>query len=128
MSRGHDGTLTVMYARSPRDALSRLELLITLGGSNSPVQAIRQLIASTIQIIVQQELLRDSSRKVTFVTEILGMENGEINTQDIFRFEESGVNDSGRIVGLLKPTGVVPQSAVRIKEAGVHLSEDIFPS
>lgn len=126
MNTGHDGSLTTVHANTPRDALSRLENLVGLGGVNMPVKALRQQIASAINIIVQASRLNDGSRKITSIHEITGMEGEVITSQEIFYFDRQGVNSDGSVQGRFRATGVRPKWAERLKGYGVNLPEDLF--
>jgi pilus assembly protein CpaF len=111
MNTGHDGSLTTVHANTPRDALTRIETMIAMGATNLPDKAMRQQIASAIQIVVQQTRLADGTRKVTTVSEITGMEGDIITMQDIFVFEKMGVTKEGRVAGRFRATGVRPKVA-----------------
>ncbi|MBQ2593329.1 MAG: CpaF family protein [Candidatus Riflebacteria bacterium] len=126
MNTGHDGSLTTAHANTPRDMLSRLETMVLMSGMDLPVRAIREQISSAINLIIQQSRLKDGSRKITYLTEIQGMEGEKIVTQDIFRFEQSGIDENGKIVGRLKPTGIRPKFASKFAEFGIHLPPNIF--
>jgi pilus assembly protein CpaF len=126
MNTGHDGSLTTVHANTPRDALTRVETMIAMGATNLPEKAMRQQIASAIQLIVQQTRLADGSRKVTTVSEITGMEGDVITTQDIFVFEKMGVNKEGKVIGRFRATGVRPKCAERMKAGGIFLPTDMF--
>ena len=126
MNTGHDGSLTTVHANTPRDALSRIETMIAMGNINLPEKAMRQQIASAIQVVVQQTRLADGSRKVTNISEITGMEGDVITMQDIFLFEKLGVTQEGRVMGRFRATGVRPKCAERLKAAGIHLPPDMF--
>lgn len=117
MNTGHDGSLTTGHANTPRDMLSRLETMVLMAGMDLPVRAIREQISSAIDIIVQQSRLRDGSRKITHITEVLGMEGEVITMQDIFIYSSSGG---------FKSTGIVPKSLDKIRTAGIDISTDIF--
>ncbi len=125
MNTGHDGSLTTAHANTPRDMLSRLETMCLMAGMELPVRAIREQIASAVDMIIQQSRLRDGSRKVMNVTEVQGMEGDVIVMSDIFLFEQQGI-ENGKIVGRLKPTGIRPKFYERIEQAGVHLPANIF--
>ncbi len=114
MNTGHDGSLTTIHANTPRDTLARLETLVLMSGVDLPQRAIREQIASAIQIIVQQSRLRDGSRRVTNITEIVGREGDTITLQDVFLFEETGVDATGKIQGKLSPTGIRPTAMAKI--------------
>lgn len=126
MNTGHDGSLTTLHSNSPRDTLSRLETMVLMAGMDLPVRAIREQIASAIDLIVHQSRLRDGSRRVVYVTEVLGMEGDVITLQDIFCYESEGIDDRGRFKGYFKATGVRPNCIKKIKANGVSVSEDIF--
>ena len=126
MNTGHDGSLTTIHANTPRDALSRIETMIAMGNVNLPEKAIRQQIASAIQIVVQQTRLADGSRKVTSISEITGMEGDVITMQEIFVFEKMGMTQDGKVIGRFRATGVRPKAAERLKAAGIHLPADMF--
>ncbi|MBI4860126.1 MAG: CpaF family protein [Candidatus Riflebacteria bacterium] len=126
MNTGHDGSLTTGHANSPRDFLARLETMVMMAGMDLPSRAIREQIASAIDLIIQQNRLRDGSRKITHITEVQGMEGDIITLTDIFRFEQTGVDDNGKIIGRLKPTGIRPKFMNRFKEEGIILPAKIF--
>ncbi len=125
MNTGHDGSLTTLHANSPRDTLSRLETMVLMAGMDLPVRAIREQIAAAVDVIVQQERLRDGSRKVVNITEVQGMEGDVIVMSDIFAFEQQGM-EAGRVIGRLKPTGIRPKFVDRIEAANIHLPAGIF--
>ena len=118
MNTGHDGSLTTVHANTPRDALSRIETMIAMGATNLPERAMRQQIASAIQIVVQQTRLSDGSRKVTSISEITGMEGDIITMQEIFVFEKMGVTQDGKVIGRFRATGVRPKCCERLKRVG----------
>src|SRR5512143_1023079 len=120
MNTGHDGSLTTVHANSPRDAVSRLEVMVSMGATNLPERAMRQQISSAIQIVIQQTRLSDGTRKVTSVSEITGMEGEVITMQEIFVFEKMGVTQDGKVIGRFRATGVRPKCAERLKAAGIH--------
>jgi pilus assembly protein CpaF len=126
MNTGHDGSLTTVHANTPRDALTRIETMVAMGATNLPEKALRQQIASAIQIVVQQTRLADGSRKVTNVSEITGMEGDVITMQDIFVFEKAGITKEGRVAGRFRATGVRPKCAERMRGAGILLPADMF--
>jgi pilus assembly protein CpaF len=126
MNTGHDGSLTTVHANTPRDALSRIETMIAMGATNLPERAMRQQIASAIQLVVQQTRLSDGSRKVTSVSEITGMEGDVITMQEIFLFEKMGVTQDGKVVGRFRATGVRPKCCDRLRASGIHLPGDMF--
>ncbi len=126
MNTGHDGSLTTGHANTPRDMLARLETMVLMAGMDLPVRAIREQISSAVHLIVQQSRLKDGSRKITYLTEIQGMEGDKVVTQDIFRFEQTGVDEKGKIQGRLKPTGIRPKFATKFQEFGIKLPPNIF--
>src|SRR5262245_43624399 len=126
MNTGHDGSLTTVHANTPRDALSRIETMIAMGATNLPERAMRQQIASAIQLVVQQTRLSDGSRKVTSISEITGMEGDIITMQEIFVFEKLGVTQEGKVIGRFRATGVRPKVCERLKTSGIHLPADMF--
>lgn len=125
MNTGHDGSLTTVHANSPRDTIARLETLVLMAGMDLPVKAIRDQIASAINLIVQVARLRDGSRKVVKVTEVQGMEGDVVVLGDIFEFKEESVKD-GRVIGTLAPTGIRPRFSPRLEAAGYTLRPEIF--
>ena len=125
MNTGHDGSMTTLHANSTRDALRRLETMVLMSGMDLPIRAIREQITSAVDLIVQQARLRDGSRRVTSVTEVLGIEGDDILVEDIFTFRQEGYHE-GKVVGALKPTGVVPKFAAKVIAAGVSLPLEIF--
>jgi pilus assembly protein CpaF len=125
MNTGHDGSMTTAHANSPRDALARVETMCLMAGMDLPVRAIREQVASAIDLIVQQERMRDGTRKVTTVTEVSGMEGEVVTMTDIFVFEQTGM-ENGKIVGRLRPTGLRPKFMDKIETAGINLPPSIF--
>ncbi len=125
MNTGHDGSLTTAHANSPRDTLSRLETMCLMAGMDLPVRAIREQIASAVDLIVQQARLRDGSRKVINITEVQGMEGDVIVMQDIFVFEQTSL-EGGKVIGRLKATGIRPKFMDKIDDAGIRLPPNIF--
>ena len=125
MNTGHDGSMTTLHANTPRDALSRLETLVLMAGVDLPVRAIRQQIGSAINLIVQLNRLRDGSRKVTAITEIVGMEQEIITMQDIFVLEQKGATADGKVIAEFKPTGLRPKILDRIFSQGIPLPKEI---
>ena len=126
MNTGHDGSLTTLHANSPRDALSRMETMVMMAGMDLPLKVVRQQISSAIDLIIQQSRLKDGSRKVTAITEVAGMEGETIVLTDIFKFEQTGVGEEGKILGELKATGIRPIFSPRLEAAGFKLGGDIF--
>ena len=125
MNTGHDGSMTTAHSNGPRDTLSRIETMALMGGMDLPVRAVREQIASAIDLICHEERLRDGSRKVVNITEVSGMEGDVITMTDVFAFEQSGIED-GIVIGRLRPTGLRPKSINQIEAAGIHLPPSIF--
>jgi pilus assembly protein CpaF len=127
MNTGHDGSLSTIHCNSPRDALGRMETMVLMSGMDLPVRAIREQMASAINLIIHQTRLADGSRRVTQITEVEGMENEIITTSDIFTFDYTmGIAKSGRYLGHLKATGVRPGFMSKLAEHGVELTADVF--
>lgn len=126
MNTGHDGSLTTGHANSPRDMLSRLETMVLMSGMQLPVKAIRDQVASALDIIIQQSRLQDGSRKITYVTEVHGMEGDVIILQDVFRFEQSGLDQKGKVVGQFVFTGVKPRFVEKLKNHGIEIPMSLF--
>jgi pilus assembly protein CpaF len=127
MNTGHDGSMSTGHANSPRDMLSRLETMVLMAGMDLPLRAIREQIASAVDLIVHQNRLKDGSRKIVNITEVQGMEGDVIVMQDIFVFEQTGVIE-GKIQGKLKPTGIRPKFVEKFEVAGIHLPPNVFGS
>ncbi|MCA9898873.1 MAG: CpaF family protein [Anaerolineales bacterium] len=125
MNTGHDGSLATGHANGPRDMLSRLETMVLMAGMDLPHRAIREQIASAIHLVVHQDRMRDGSRKVTSISEIQGMEGDIITTSEIFRFEQTNI-ENGKVIGRLRPTGLRPKFMWKIQEAGIMLPPSIF--
>ena len=126
MNTGHDGSMCTVHANSPRDALARLETMVAMCGVDLPQMAVRQQVASAIDIIIQMQRLSDGSRKMTYFTEVTGMEGEVVTLQDIFRFERRGLDSKGKVIGRHVPTGVQPRFLDRFREAGLKISPEIF--
>jgi pilus assembly protein CpaF len=126
MNTGHDGSLTTIHANSPRDALYRLDTMVAMANLNIPERAIRQQVASAIEVIVQIARMSDGTRKVTAITEITGMERDMITMQDIFVFEKVGVADDGKIRGRFRATGLRPKCAERLAASGITFAPQMF--
>jgi len=128
MNTGHEGSLTTVHANSPRDALSRVENMVSMANLNIPERAIRQQISNAVHAVVQVARLSDGSRKVITVSEVTGMDGDSITLQDIFVFERSGVDESGKVRGAFHSTGHPPRFAERLATAGCRLSPELFES
>ena len=126
MNTGHDGSLTTGHANTPRDMLARLETMVLMAGMDLPVRAIREQIASAVDLIVQQSRLRDGSRRITYLTEVQGMEGDIITLQDIFVFEQTGCDENGKMLGKIKPTGIRPKFLEKLSANGINLPNEIF--
>jgi len=126
MNTGHDGSLTTLHANTPRDALARLETMISMAGLNLPTKGMRQQIASAINVLIQVERLSDGQRKIVNVSEITGMEGDIITMQDIFVFEREGVDEAGNVIGSFKATGIRPRFTDRMMAYGVELPVSLF--
>jgi pilus assembly protein CpaF len=125
MNTGHDGSMTTLHANSPRDALARLETLVLMAGVDLPVRAIRQQIAGAINLVVQLSRLRDGSRKVSQITEIVGMEQDVITMQDIFEMEQKGATPDGKVIAEFRPTGIRPKILDKMFSQGIPLPKEI---
>ncbi|MCX8131884.1 MAG: CpaF family protein [Clostridia bacterium] len=126
MNTGHDGSLTTGHANTPRDMLARLETMVLMAGMDLPVRAIREQIASAVDLIVQQSRLRDGSRRITHITEVLGMEGEVITLQDLFIFRQTGKDEKGKITGEIVPTGIKPRFLDKFERAGIGIPQDLF--
>jgi pilus assembly protein CpaF len=126
MNTGHDGSLTTIHANSPRDAISRLEVMVSMANSNMQISAIRQQIASAVHLLVQAARFSDGSRRVTGITEVTGMEGSIITLQDLFVFEKRGIDPDGRVIGRLAATGIRPKFYEKLVAAGIRLRTEIF--
>jgi pilus assembly protein CpaF len=125
MNTGHDGSMTTAHSNGPRDTLSRLETMVLMAGMDLPLRAIREQIASALDLVVHQERMRDGTRKITKVTEVQGMEGDVIVMQDVFVFEQQGI-EGGKVIGRLKPTGIRPKFMEKVEAANIHLPPTIF--
>lgn len=127
MNTGHDGSLTTIHANSPRDSIARVETMVMMSGMELPLKAIRDQVASAIDLIIQQSRLRDGTRKVTSISEVVGMEGDIVSMQEIFRYETEGhVDASGKFIGRFKATGVRPYCLEKIRGNGVNVNNDWF--
>ncbi len=126
MNTGHEGSLTTLHSNSPRDTLSRLETMVLMAGMELPVRAIREQISSALDLIVYQQRLRDGSRRITHITEVLGMEGDTIQLQDLFVFEQGPPLPDGRVTGEFKATGIKPTFLARFETNGIVLPRDLF--
>ena len=127
MNTGHEGSLTTIHANTPRDALSRLETMVLMAGVDLPSRAIREQISSAFDLIIHLTRLRDGTRRITHITEVVGMEGDTITIQDIFTFDyKAGFDDDGRFAGTVRPTGIRPRFSGHLQDLGIELPPDIF--
>lgn len=126
MNTGHDGSLTTLHANTPRDAIRRMETMVMMAGYDLPQKAIREQIASAVHVIIQASRLSDGSRRVMNITEVVGMEGEVVLLQDIFRFEQRGLDENKKIIGDFKPTGIRPRFLEVLQAEGVEIDESIF--
>jgi pilus assembly protein CpaF len=126
MNTGHEGSVSTVHANTPRDALARIENMILMANLDLPSRAIREQIASALHLIVQISRFSDGSRKLTHISEIAGMEGQVVTMQDIFRFEQTGVDAEGRIRGAFRSTGIRPRFAEKFESQGIQLAPNIF--
>ena len=126
MNTGHDGSLPTVHANSPRDVISRLETMVRMSGMELPSRAIREQIASAVDIIIHESRMSDGSRKVTAITEVTGLEGSQIVMQDIFAFRQTGVDAHGKVLGEMRPTGAVPTWIDQLKGRGLHVDMRMF--
>ncbi|WP_242634635.1 CpaF family protein [Bacillus timonensis] len=126
MNTGHDGSLATGHANTPRDMLSRLETMVLMAGMDLPVRAIREQISSAVDLIIQQSRLKDGSRKITHITEVIGMEGDTIILQDLFTFKQTGTTSDGKIEGRYSSTGIRPYVSEKLENYGIHLPSDWF--
>ena len=125
MNTGHDGSLTTLHANSPRDALARLETMVLMAGMDLPHRAIREQIASALDLIVHEERMRDGVRRITSISEIIGLESDTIVMQDIFRFHQAAVED-GKVIGRLRPTGIRPKFMEKLESSNIRVPVETF--
>jgi pilus assembly protein CpaF len=126
MNTGHEGSLTTLHANTPRDALARMETMIMMSGFEMPAKAMRQQISSAVDLIIQANRLQGGSRRITHITEVVGMEQDTIVMQDIYRYEQSHMDEDGRARGKFLATGVRPAFMDRLESAGVRLPASAF--
>jgi len=128
MNTGHNGSLTTVHANSPRDVVSRLEVLVLMGGIDIPIMAIREQIASAVDVIIQQNRMPCGKRKVTQIAEVVGVESGTIQLQEIYRFQNEGMDPDGNTLGQFRPSGFIPTFYESLRAQGVPLSIEGFSS
>jgi pilus assembly protein CpaF len=126
MNTGHDGSLTTAHANTPRDMLARLEVMVLMSGMDLPSKAIREQIASAIHLVVQQTRFSDGSRRVINITEVTGMEGDVIQLQDIFRFQQEGFDENGKVKGYFAATGSIPEFYEDLRSRGLAVDMNIF--
>jgi pilus assembly protein CpaF len=126
MNTGHDGSLTTIHANTPRDALTRLETMVAMANLNIPESAIRRQVSSALDLIIQVSRLSDGSRKVTNISEVVGMEGDIVTMQDIFEFKKTGIGEKGDVLGEFLPTGIRPRLSERLLAAGIRLPMGMF--
>ena len=127
MNTGHDGSITTVHANTPRDALARLETMVLMAGMDLPVRAIREQVSSAVDLIIQQTRLKDGTRRITAITEIVGMEGDVITIQDVFMFDyNAGVDEDGKFRGQLISTGLRPRFLERLQDHGVRVDPSVF--
>jgi len=126
MNTGHEGSLTTIHANSPRDAVSRLETMVSMSGIELPMKAIRTQFSAAVDLIIQSNRLQGGPRKVTHITEVLGMEGETVIMQDIFVFKQDGIDERGRAIGHFESTGVRPSFMDRLESNGVRLPGNLF--
>jgi len=126
MNTGHDGSLTTVHANSPRDVISRLETMVLMSGMELPSRAIREQIASAIDIVVHESRLSDGSRKVVCISEVVGLEGQQVVMQDIFEYKQTGLDDNHKVIGQFMPTGAMPTFYEHLKSRGLHIDPSVF--
>ncbi len=126
MNTGHDGSITTVHANTPRDAIARMETMAMMANLNLPEKAVRRQIASAVQVIVQISRFNDGTRRITYITEITGMEEDIISMQDVFMFEKQGISPDGRVLGSFTATGIRPKFAERLKASGINVPASWF--
>ena len=126
MNTGHDGSLTTIHANTPRDGLARLETMIMMTGFELPIKAMRQQIASAVNLIIQASRLQGGIRRVTHITEVVGMEQDTVVMQDIYRYQQTGIDETGRARGHFESTGIRPTFMSKLESAGVRLPASAF--
>ena len=126
MNTGHDGSLSTVHTNSPRDTLSRLETMVLMAGMELPARAVREQIASAMNLIVHQHRFSDGTRKVTHISEIQGMEGDVVVLQDLFLYRQRGLDENGKVIGEHVATGLRPKFLPLLESRGIHLSADMF--
>jgi pilus assembly protein CpaF len=128
MNTGHDGSMTTVHANSPRDVLTRLEVMVTMGNSNLGLKSIRQQVSAALDVIIQTSRLSDGTRKIMSITEVGGMEGDTVTLQDLFVFEKRGLSAEGKVLGRFAATGIRPRFHERMLAHGITLPAELFES
>jgi pilus assembly protein CpaF len=128
MNTGHDGSLTTTHANGPREAIARLETLVMMAGMELPQLAIRQQISGAVHLIVQISRLADGSRKCVYITEIQGMEGNMVTLQDVFKYEQTGVNPEGKLIGITRGLGIIPKAQAKFNANELNIPVEIYQS
>ncbi|MBT6714859.1 MAG: Flp pilus assembly complex ATPase component TadA, partial [Elusimicrobiaceae bacterium] len=126
MNTGHEGSLATIHANTPRDTITRLEAMCMMASAELPIWAIREMISSAVDVVVQLSRFSDGSRKVTHITEITGREENNVKMQDLFRYKQTGINKEGKVQGAFTPTGIIPSFYDDFKAKGLEVSKEIF--
>ena len=126
MNTGHDGSLTTIHSNTPRDGVARLEVMVGMANANMAPRAIRQQVASAIDLMIQVARFSDGTRRLTHITELVGLEGDQVTMQDVFLFEKSGVAESGKVLGRFRATGIRPRFYERLKASGIQLPASLF--
>jgi Flp pilus assembly CpaF family ATPase len=126
MNTGHSGSLTTVHANNPRECIGRLETLVMMAGMGLPLKAIRETVASAVNLIIQQSRLTDGTRKVTYVSEVLGMQGETVTIQDIFIYKQEGLDKNRKIIGRFVPTGFIPKFVEEMEAKGMKISRGLF--
>jgi len=126
MNTGHDGSLTTIHANTPRDGLGRLEVMVGMANANMGIRSVRQQISSAVDLFVQTSRFSDGARRITHITEVIGMEQDVITLQDIFLFEKTGITEAGKVKGRFRATGIRPKFYDRLKQCGIVLPTQMF--
>jgi len=126
MNTGHSGSLTTVHANNPRECIGRLETLVMMAGMGLPLKAIRETVASAVNLIIQQSRLTDGSRKVTYISEVIGMQGETVTIQDIFIYKQEGLDKNRKIIGRFVPTGFIPKFVEEMEAKGMKISRGLF--
>jgi pilus assembly protein CpaF len=126
MNTGHDGSLTTIHSNTPRDGVARLEVMVGMANANMAARAIRQQISSAVDLMVQVARFSDGTRRLTHITELVGLEGDQVTMQDVFLFEKSGVAENGKVLGRFRATGIRPRFYERLKACGIQLPTSLF--